>query len=67
MISAAAGAISDPTRADLVSAVGDLTSSAALAKLELRMQADPEGRLILAEKPRVTPVTWNTNEMIKLP
>ena len=30
IVQAAAGAIADPTRADLVSAIGDLTSSAAL-------------------------------------
>ena len=61
------GAVNDPTRADLVSAVGDLTSSAALVKLEKRMMADPQGKLILEERPRVTSITWNTEEMIKLP
>ena len=55
LVTASLGALKDPKRADLVSACGDLSSHAALAKVMRQMEADEEGRAILADKPRVTP------------
>jgi len=40
----ALGALRDPTRADLVAALGDATGSAALAAMRRRMLADEIGR-----------------------
>ena len=31
------------------------------------MEADEEGRAILADKPRVTPATWDLNRLLTLP
>jgi ubiquinone biosynthesis protein COQ4 len=67
LLDAARGAFFNPERADLVSAVGDLTSSEALLKLEKRMLADPDGRQILLDRPRVTPETWDIDELLTLP
>ena len=61
------GALRDPERADLVSACGDLSSHAALAKLQRKMEADEEGKEILRCKPRVTPTTWNIDHLLTLP
>jgi ubiquinone biosynthesis protein COQ4 len=47
----------DPTRADAVAAVGELTGEHALQRLLRSMQADPVGRIILAEKPIVSKAT----------
>ena len=61
------GALQDPTRADLVSKCGDLSSHVALEKIRKKMEADEEGRAILRDKPRVTPVTWNVDDLLSLP
>ena len=50
---AAVGALRDPTRADLVAALGDTTSLASLRMMRRRMLADEVGREILAEQPVV--------------
>ncbi|KAK9826739.1 hypothetical protein WJX81_003110 [Elliptochloris bilobata] len=54
---AAVGASLDPRRADLVAALGETTGSAALNNMLARMQSNPSGRQILAERPRVTDET----------
>ncbi len=59
LLRSAVGALRDPTRADLVSTVGDLTSFHSLKQIQLKMMADPNGRRILQDKPRVTDTTWN--------
>ena len=45
--------MSRPDRADLVGAVAETTGTWALGQLRDRMRADPEGRRILEERPRV--------------
>jgi len=50
----AVGALRDPTRADLVAALGDATGGAALEAMRRRMLADEIGREILVERPVVS-------------
>ena len=59
-------ALRDPTRADAVSAVGDLSSQAALIKIRHKMCISETGRQILEDKPRVNSQTWPLEEMLKL-
>ena len=44
----------DPSRADLVAALGETTGSTALERIRARMLADEVGREILDEKPVVS-------------
>jgi ubiquinone biosynthesis protein COQ4 len=53
----AATAFSDPTRADAVAAVGELTGLVALQQMRDAMMRDPVGRQILAERPVVSKET----------
>eukprot|EP00986_Skeletonema_menzelii_P009223 scaffold4146_cov151-Skeletonema_menzelii.AAC.1 len=46
-------ALNDPTRADAVAAVGEVTGSYALSKILVAMEKDPVGRRILVERPLV--------------
>lgn len=48
------GAFNDPRRGDLVAAAGETTGLLPLMAMRDRMQRTETGRLILAEKPRVT-------------
>lgn len=50
-------ALQDPTRADAVAAVGELTGAAALRTLLHALEADPDGRRILRERPVVSKET----------
>lgn len=50
----AIGALMDPSRADLVAALGETTGSLAFHNMLARMKNSPEGRKILARCPRVT-------------
>lgn len=59
LLKASFGALADPKRADLVSVVGDLSSSHALHNMHLKMLSNTTGRQILQDKPRVTSETWN--------
>ena len=59
LLKASFGALADPKRADLVSVVGDLSSSHALHSMRLKMLSNSTGRQILQDKPRVTSETWN--------
>lgn len=43
-----------PARGDLVAAVGETWGEGSVRLMRDRMRADPEGRRILAERPRVT-------------
>ena len=45
--------MNDPTRADAVAAVGEVTGSYGLSKIKVQMQNDEEGRRILRERPIV--------------
>lgn len=47
-------AFTDPTRADAVAALAEVTGTVTLRKIHDQMMADPTGRLILQEKPVVS-------------
>ena len=47
-------AFADPTRADAVAALGEITGPLTLRRIHDRMVADPTGRRILLERPVVT-------------
>lgn len=53
-VGSALGALVDPARADLVAALGETTGSIAFENMLARMRRSPEGRCILAARPRVT-------------
>jgi len=50
-------AFADPTRADAVAALGEITGPLTLRRIHDRMVADPTGRRILLERPVVTKAT----------
>jgi ubiquinone biosynthesis protein COQ4 len=50
----AATALRDPTRADSVAAVGELTGTLALQRMHQAMKGDPVGRQILKDRPIVS-------------
>jgi len=47
-------AFTDPTRADAVAALGEVTGEITLRRIHEQMMGDPTGRLILQERPVVT-------------
>jgi len=47
-------AFADPTRADAVAALGEITGTITLRRIHAEMMGDPTGRLILEERPIVT-------------
>ncbi|KAG1664273.1 hypothetical protein FOA52_009775 [Chlamydomonas sp. UWO 241] len=51
---AAAGALLRPQRADLVGTVAETSGVYAIRQLRDRMAADPEGRKVLEDRPRIT-------------
>ena len=53
LVEVAAGAMRDPTKADLVSQMGDLSGMHALREIRRRMLLDEEGRRTIEEKPRM--------------
>mmetsp|Transcript_17318 Transcript_17318/g.36603 ORF Transcript_17318/g.36603 Transcript_17318/m.36603 type:complete len:338 (+) Transcript_17318:65-1078(+) len=53
LIHSSVTALNDPTRADAVAAVGEVTGSFALSKIMRQMENDPVGRRILKERPLV--------------
>ncbi|GAQ93168.1 hypothetical protein KFL_013370010 [Klebsormidium nitens] len=53
-VGSAFGALRHPDRADLVAALGETTGLLAFRRMRERMQRDPEGRSILADRPRIT-------------
>eukprot|EP00980_Cylindrotheca_fusiformis_P018502 scaffold6124_cov122-Cylindrotheca_fusiformis.AAC.21 len=50
-------AFSDPTRADAVAALGELTGQVSLERIHQKMLADPTGRRILEDRPVVSKAT----------
>lgn len=60
----AATAFSDPTRADAVAAVGELTGLVALQQMRNAMLQDPVGRQILAERPVVSKETISYEKLM---
>lgn len=61
------GSILDPSRDDLISAFGDLTSEPVLPTLRRRMLQDAEGRQILAERPLITSTSISIDRLATLP
>lgn len=60
----AVAAARDPTRADAVAAVGELTGSVALQAMLESMQNHPIGREILKDRPRVSKLTIPYEQLI---
>jgi ubiquinone biosynthesis protein COQ4 len=60
-------AINDPTRADMLNALGELTSEKNLKKLYNIMKNDTEGSLILSEKPIINSKSIDLNYLDRLP
>ena len=54
---ASLGAFTDPRRGDLVAVVGETTGVSALRAIRDRMLRTPEGRQLLANRPRITDAT----------
>ncbi|KAF2354509.1 Ubiquinone biosynthesis protein Coq4, partial [Trinorchestia longiramus] len=53
-IGAAAVALTNPARHDMVATLGETTGYRALVRIHEQMLADEEGRLVLQEKPRIS-------------
>lgn len=60
-------AIFDPSRDDMISAFGELTGSYALPRIHRRMLSDPEGSLILAQRPLISSKTVDLAALERLP
>jgi ubiquinone biosynthesis protein COQ4 len=58
-------ALQDPTRADAVAAVGELTGVDALRQLATHMRSHPVGRQILLDRPLITKQTIPYDALIK--
>ena len=56
-IHSATTAFADPTRADAVAALGEVTGEVSLKRIYEQMKADPTGQLILKERPVVSKTT----------
>lgn len=63
----AAMCLYNPVRDDMISTFGETTGHAALKKVRERMLQDPEGQLILKEKPIVSSETINLKYLDSLP
>lgn len=57
-------AFADPTRADAVAALGDITAPVTLRRIHDRMMADPTGRRILEERPVVSKATIPYEQLV---
>jgi ubiquinone biosynthesis protein COQ4 len=53
-LGAAVASFVDPSRADMVALLGELTGGPSLAAIRTRMRASEEGRAILADRPRIS-------------
>jgi len=58
-------ALQDPTRADAVAAVGELTGTLALQKLQRVMRLDPVGSILLQERPLVSKATIPYDDLLQ--
>ena len=65
-IGAAAVATFDPRRADMVNALNEVTGVSAAENLHRKMTADPMGKQILAEKPRLNSEILRLSDLEKL-
>ncbi|XP_061656204.1 ubiquinone biosynthesis protein COQ4 homolog, mitochondrial isoform X1 [Phyllopteryx taeniolatus] len=60
-------ALQDPYRHDMVAVLGETTGHLALVNLRDRMRNDPEGYVILTERPRIRLSTLDLQKMASLP
>ncbi len=60
-------AISDPSRADMINAFGELTGEENMRKVRDLMRSDPEGALILADRPVINSQTVDLDKLAGLP
>ncbi|XP_030211419.1 ubiquinone biosynthesis protein COQ4 homolog, mitochondrial isoform X1 [Gadus morhua] len=60
-------ALQNPYRHDMVAVLGETTGYPALIQLRNRMRDDPEGDIILTERPRIRLSTLDLNKMASLP
>ncbi len=60
-------AISDPSRADMINAFGELTGLENMKKVRDLMKNDPEGAKILADRPVINSKTVDLDKLEKLP
>ncbi|XP_061703633.1 ubiquinone biosynthesis protein COQ4 homolog, mitochondrial [Syngnathoides biaculeatus] len=60
-------ALRDPYRHDMVAVLGEATGHLALVNLRERMRNDPEGYVILTERPRIRLSTLDLQKMASLP
>lgn len=60
-------AMKDPTKADMVSAAGDLSGTRALKQIRAKMRNDKEGRQILEERPRIKAKDLNFSRFENMP
>ena len=58
-------AFSDPTRADAVAALGEITGTVSLQRLQKQMQNDETGRLLLKERPVISKDTIPYQRLIE--
>ncbi|XP_027234852.2 ubiquinone biosynthesis protein COQ4 homolog, mitochondrial [Penaeus vannamei] len=66
-VGAAAAALLDPRRHDMVAVLGETTGYTALSKIYAMMIEDEEGRQILIDKPRINSSTLNLPFLRQLP
>ncbi|XP_063599705.1 ubiquinone biosynthesis protein COQ4 homolog, mitochondrial-like isoform X2 [Penaeus indicus] len=66
-VGAAAAALLDPRRHDMVAVLGETTGHTALSKIYAMMIEDEEGRQILIDKPRINSSTLNLPFLRQLP
>jgi len=59
--------LSDPYRADMVAVSGEVTGKNALSYMHSRMKANPEGRLILKDRPTINTQTVDFDHLKSLP
>ena len=60
-------ALLDPTRADMVAALGETTGLTALARLQSHMHSHPVGSQILQQRPHLTAATLDLDKLRTLP
>ena len=60
-------AISDPSRGDMVATFGETTGHFALKTMRNKMAADPVGRQILTDKPRIRTSSVDVDYLSSLP
>ncbi|KAM4634653.1 ubiquinone biosynthesis protein COQ4 homolog, mitochondrial [Polymixia lowei] len=60
-------ALQNPYRHDMVAVLGETTGHLSLINLRDRMRNDPEGYIILTERPRIRLSTLDLNKMASLP